>query len=498
MPVDVVQSGIPIKGALMLQGAGSDVGKSVLTAGLCRIARRRGIRVAPFKPQNMSNNAAVTADGGEIGRAQAMQARAAGIAPHTDFNPVLLKPESDRRAQVVVHGRVRDTQAAADYMARRDMLLGAVMESYERLRESYDLVLVEGAGSPAETNLRARDIANMGFARKADVPVVIIGDIDRGGVIASLVGTQTVLAADDAAMVAGFIVNKFRGDPALFKDGRDDITARTGWRDFGLVPWLPAAARLPAEDAVVLGQRRKTTDGRILIAAPMLSRIANLDDADPFLAEPNVDLRFIPPGQPIPRDADVVLLLGTKNTRADMQFMRDHGWDIDVLAHARAGGRVIGLCGGYQMLGREILDPQGVEGAAGSVRGLSLLDVTTTMAADKTVRASEGRATDGSTVSGYEIHMGETTGTDCARAFLHLDGHADGAMSSNGRIAGCYLHGLFASDDFRRNWLNDIRTGAGSELDFEASVEQALDALADHLEASLDVNGLFALAAQAR
>jgi adenosylcobyric acid synthase len=487
-------SGRPAR-AIMLQGVGSDVGKSVLTAGLCRIARRRGLRVAPFKPQNMSNNAAATPDGGEIGRAQALQARAAGLETHADFNPVLLKPESDRRAQVIVHGRINTTLDAADYMARRDVLMGAVMESFERLRANYDLVIVEGAGSPAEINLRPRDIANMGFARRADVPVVLIGDIDRGGVIASLVGTKAVLDPEDAAMIVGFIVNKFRGDPALFTDGRTEIVQRTGWRDFGLVPWLPAAARLPAEDAVDLERARTKEHGRIVIAAPILPRIANFDDLDPLRAEPNIDVRFIPPGQALPREADVIVLLGTKSTRADLAFVREQGWDIDILAHARGGGRVLGLCGGYQMLGRTISDPDGADGEAGSSVGLGLLDIETRMAPEKTVRPVSGEdARSGQPVAGYEIHVGETTGPDCARPMLMLGGRPDGAVSANGRVAGCYLHGLFGSDGFRRAWLDSIRAGASSGLAFEAEAEAALEALADHLEASLDVDGLLGFA----
>jgi adenosylcobyric acid synthase len=477
----------------MLQGCGSDVGKSTLVAGLCRIARRRGIKVAPFKPQNMSNNAAATADGGEIGRAQALQARAAGLEPRTDFNPVLLKPQSDRTAQVVVHGRPTATLEAADYMSRRGRLLGAVMESYGRLAAEFDLVLVEGAGSPAETNLRARDIANMGFARAAAAPVVLIGDIDRGGVIASIVGTQAVLEPADAALIRGFIVNKFRGDPALFADGMADIERRTGWPSFGLVPWLGAASRLPAEDAVTLERSASSAPARIVIAAPMLSRIANFDDADPLRAEPQVDFRFVPPGQPLPRDADVILLPGTKSTRADLAFLRAQGWDIDILAHVRAGGRVLGLCGGYQMLGREIRDREGVDGAPGSSPGLGLLDVTTEMAQAKQVRPASGVSTSGQPVTGYEIHAGRTAGPDCARPYLTIEGRPDGAVSHDGRIAGCYLHGLFSSDAFRSHWLESISPGAASGLAFEAGVDRALDSLADELETALDVDALLRL-----
>ncbi|MEM9705297.1 MAG: cobyric acid synthase, partial [Pseudomonadota bacterium] len=376
--------------ALMLQGAGSDVGKSLITAALCRLAKRQGLKVAPFKPQNMSNNAAACpttrgSPGGEIGRAQALQALAAEIDPHTDMNPVLLKPQSDRTAQIVVHGRAVEAMEAAEYMAKRHVLLDAVMQSFQRLASAYDLILVEGAGSPAEINLRARDIANMGFATKAGVPVCLIGDIDRGGVIASLVGTQSVLAPNDAAMICGFLVNKFRGDPRLFDDGVTEIESRTGWPCLGIIPWITAAARLPAEDAVVLEKPPDAKGGRLKIAAPMLSRIANFDDADPLQLEPDVSFQWTPPGRPIPHGTDVILLFGTKSTIADLKFIREQGWDHDIIAHARAGGRILGLCGGYQILGQTISDPDGVEGTPGEVQGLGLLNVNTIMRKQKRV-----------------------------------------------------------------------------------------------------------------
>ena len=347
---------------LMLQGTGSDVGKSVVVAGLCRLARQRGWRVAPFKPQNMSNNAAACAGGGEIGRAQALQARAAGLEAHPDFNPVLLKPQTDRGAQIVVHGKPVGRLNAADYTTGRARLMTAVMQSFQRLVAAYDLVLVEGAGSPAEVNLRTGDIANMGFALAAGVPVCLVGDIDRGGVIAALVGTQNVLDPEDSALITGFLVNKFRGDPALFTEGVSMIERRTGWPCFGVIPWMPAATRLPAEDAVSLSLGHSERTGCIRIAAPLLSRLANFDDADPLRFEPNVDFTFVPPGRPIPRDVDVVILFGTKSTNGDLDFLRAQGWDHDVIAHARAGGRVLGVCGGLQMLGRYVHDPSGADG----------------------------------------------------------------------------------------------------------------------------------------
>ena len=486
--------------ALMIQGTGSDVGKSTVVAGLCRAARRRGLAVAPFKPQNMSNNAAACPGGGEIGRAQALQARAAGLDPTVDMNPVLLKPQSDRTAQVVVHGRAASTLEAADYLARRDRLLAPVMESFERLAGAFDLVLVEGAGSAAETNLRERDIANMGFARHAQVPVCLLADIDRGGVIASVVGTRAVLDPADAAMVRSFAINKFRGDPALFEAGVREIERRTGWPCRGVIPWLDAARRLPPEDAVVLdrpgggGQHAGATGAgdRVRIVAPRLSRIANFDDVDPLRMEPGVDFAFVPPGSPLPRDADVVVLLGTKSTLGDLAFLRSEGWDHDVIAHARSGGRVLGLCGGYQMLGRRVRDPDGVDGPAGEAPGLGLLDIETVMRGEKSVRPVGGTcARSGVSLSGYEIHMGATTGPDAARPFAHLAGGGpDGAVSADGRIEGSYVHGVFAGDEFRARWLEGVHAGTASAFAYEPAIEQALDDLADGLEAALDVDAL--------
>ena len=483
--------------ALMIQGTGSDVGKSTVVAGLCRVARRRGLAVAPFKPQNMSNNAAACPGGGEIGRAQALQARAAGLAPTVDMNPVLLKPQTDRTSQVVVHGRAVETLEGADYLARRDRLLAPVLESFERLTGAFDLVLVEGAGSAAETNLRDRDIANMGFARRAGVPVCLLADIDRGGVIASVVGTQVVLDPADAAMVTSFAINKFRGDSALFDDGMHAIERHTGWPCRGIIPWLEAARRLPPEDVVVLDRPGQGLAGglgeRVRIVAPRLSRIANFDDVDPLRMEPGVDFAFIAPGSPLPRDADVVMLLGTKSTLGDLEFLRSQGWGHDVIAHARTGGRVLGLCGGYQMLGRRVRDPDGVDGPAGEAPGLGLLDVETVMGGEKSVRRVSGScARSGTALAGYEIHMGTTTGPDTARPFAHLPGGPDGAASADGRIEGTYVHGLFSGDEFRVRWLEGIRAGTASAFAYEPAVDQALDDLADGLESALDVDAMLA------
>ena len=476
---------------LMIQGTGSNVGKSMLVAGLCRAARLRGLSVAPFKPQNMSNNAAVTVDGGEIGRAQALQALACGLPAHTDMNPVLLKPETDVGSQVIVQGKRLTTARAREYQALKPRLMASVLESFTRLRAAHDIVLVEGAGSPAEVNLRAGDIANMGFARAADVPVILVGDIDRGGVIAQIVGTQAVIDRDDAGMIAGFLINRFRGDPHLFDDGYALIAARTGWRGFGVLPWFPEAWRLPAEDALDLAAPRR--DKGLHVVCLALSRIANFDDLDPLAQEPGVRLTMLGPGRAVPGDADLVILPGTKSTRGDLAFLRAQGWDIDLAAHLRRGGRVLGICGGYQMLGRHVADPDGIEGPAGTDAGLGLLDVETVMTADKrltTVRATH--AASGLPFDGYEIHIGRTDGPDRARPFAHVEGRPEGAVTADGRVAGSYLHGMFRDDAFRAAWLAGF--GVASQGDYSAGLEAVLDALAAHLEAHLDVEGLFAAA----
>ncbi len=479
--------------AIMLQGTGSDVGKSVLVAGLCRALVRRGYSVRPFKPQNMSNNAAVTTDGGEIGRAQALQAFAAGVAPHSDMNPVLLKPQADRTSQLVVHGKVRGTLGATNFRTARGQLLDAVLESYRRLHAQCDIVVVEGAGSPAEINLRAGDIANMGFARAANVPVILIGDIDRGGVIAAIVGTKAVIDPDDAAMIRGFLINKFRGDPALFEEGYRQIEQLSGWRGFGVIPWLGATARLPSEDAVVLERKTRREGQRMMIACPILPRIANFDDLDPFKLEPAIDLVMVPPGQPIPAQAALIVLPGSKATIADLRALRSEGWDVDIQAHHRQGKAVLGICGGYQMLGRRIADPEGIEGPPDEIEGLGLLDIETRLTGSKALNRVDGIAL-GRPFSGYEMHVGVTGGPDCARPFAMLDGkRADGAISPGGRVWGTYIHGLFASTDLRAALLANL--GAQSSLDdYGASVERALDEIADQLEQYVDIDAIIRLA----
>jgi adenosylcobyric acid synthase len=481
--------------ALMFQGTGSDVGKSLIVAGLARAFTDRGLRVRPFKPQNMSNNAAVTADGGEIGRAQALQARAARVAPSVHMNPVLLKPQSEVGAQVVVQGKVFATAKAADYQGLKPALMRRVLESFARLRAEADLVLVEGAGSASEVNLRANDIANMGFARAAHLAVVLIGDIDRGGVIASLVGTKAVIEPADAALIRGFIVNKLRGDPALFADGMARIARATGWEPLGLVRFFPAARMLPAEDALALDHAPPPKPAaRARIAVVVLPHIANFDDLDPLDAEPAVELVRVKPGMALPGDVRLVILPGSKATIADMNALRAAGFDIDIAAHMRRGGLVLGLCGGYQMLGHTIADPAGHEGPPGSVAGVGLIDVATVLNDDKRLTRVSGTTADGEPFAGYEMHMGATDGPDRARPFARLDdGAPDGAVSRDGRAFGTYIHGLFADDRQRAAWL--ARLGAGrSVVSYEAQVEETLDRLAAHLAECIDLDRLLSLA----
>lgn len=485
--------------AIMIQGCGSDVGKSLLVAGLCRLFANRGIVVRPFKPQNMSNNAAVTPDGGEIGRSTALQALACRTPPTVDMNPVLLKPQSDIGAQLIVRGRRQGVMQASAHGRDKRELLKIAVDSFRALQREAQLVIVEGAGSPAETNLRTHDIANMGFAHAADVPVVLVGDIDRGHVIASLVGAHAVLDDLDRERIRGFIINKFRGDARLFDDGLRTIESRTGWPGLGIVPWLHEAGALPAEDAMQLDQgvapSGAASGRRIRIAVPRLPHIANFDDFDPLRTEPHVELIFVPPGQPLPLDASLIILPGSKATIADLEFFRSQGWDIDLLAHVRRGGRVLGICAGYQMLGKLVLDPDRIEGQQANARGLGLLDIETTMTGNKQLRAITGVAvTNGSPVSGYEMHLGVSTGPATSRPFIRFDdGATDGAISSDGRILGCHIHGLFHAPTFRAAFLSAL--GATSNLeDYSLRVEQSLDAVAVNLERALDIDGLASIA----
>ncbi|WP_200181849.1 cobyric acid synthase [Ectothiorhodospira mobilis] len=496
--------------ALMIQGTSSDVGKSLLVAGLCRAFTRRGLVVRPFKAQNMSNNAAVTPDSdlppgpdgqiprGEIGRAQALQARACRVTPSIHMNPVLLKPQTLAGSQVVLRGRVLGNCRAKVYHKMKPQLMPAVLDSFARTAAEADLVLVEGAGSGAEVYLRKSDITNMKLAQSADLPVVILGDIDRGGALAAVVGTHALLDESERARVVGYIINKFRGDLSLFEPACTLMTERTGWPWLGVVRWFEGAARLPAEDSLAL-ERPAEGEGRGLnIAVPQLSRVANFDDLDPLAAEPGVSVRWVKPGTPIPRDTDVVILPGSKATRADLEVLRREGWDIDILAHVRQGGRVLGLCAGYQMLGRVVRDPQGIEGPPGETPGLGLLDLETEISGEKHLVELDTRdRNSGCPITGYEMHMGRTRGPGLERPWLVLeeDGHArpEGAVSADGRVSGGYVHGLFGSDAFRAWWLDQVGARA-SALDYEARVEAALEALADHCEENLDLDALLALA----
>ena len=454
--------------SIMFQGTGSDVGKSLIVAGLCRLFARRGLRVVPFKAQNMSNNAAVTEDGGEIGRAQWLQALAAGVEPSVHMNPVLLKPQSDKTSQVIVCGKLTTTMDAKEYQHYRKSLLPQVLESYNLLKKNADIVLVEGAGSPAEINLRTNDIANMGFARAVNCPVVLIGDIERGGVIASLVGTHAVLENADREMIRGFIVNKFRGDASLFEAGAKEIAVRTGWQNLGLVPHFSELAKLPQEDSLALSSviRHPSSDDALHIVVLQTPYIANFDDIDPLANDQNIKLSWCRAGEVISADADIVILAGSKSTIADLAFIKAQGWDIDLQAHRRRGGRIIGICGGYQMLGKTISDPHGVEGSPSTVEGLGILDVDTILTTEKTVRNVSA--------TGYEIHVGETIGT---------------ATSADGLVWGTYIHGLFANDKFRENLFK-----INSNYNYKQHIQKILDDWADILAENINIEQLLELA----
>ncbi|WP_122038672.1 cobyric acid synthase [Asaia bogorensis] len=476
----------------MFQGTGSNVGKSVLVAGLARALTRRGLRVRPFKPQNMSNNAAVTPDGGEIGRAQALQALACGVAPCVHMNPVLLKPQSEHGSQIIVQGKIWGQRKAREYQAVKPLLMPAVLESFHHLQAQADIVLVEGAGSASEVNLRTNDIANMGFAEAADLPVILIGDIDRGGVIASLVGTRTVLPPGDAERIRGFIVNRMRGDASLFASGMSFIAEQTGWAPCGLVPFFPAMRELPPEDTGDLPTGWQGA-GTWRVAVPLMPMIANFDDMDALRAEPALSLVFVPPGEALPV-CDLVILPGSKATIADLDFFRGQGWDIDLAAHHRRGGRILGICGGYQMLGRSVSDPHGLEGAPQTREGLGYLDIETSLMPGKTVRQTGGHLLpSGAAVSGYEIHAGVTRGAALSRPVLcFADGRLDGACSEDGRVRGTYLHGLFDQAAARATFLSWLGAGS-SPFDNRARIETVLDALADHLEEHVAIDRLLSI-----
>jgi adenosylcobyric acid synthase len=480
--------------AIMFQGTGSDVGKTVLVAGLCRLAANRGIKVAPFKPQNMSNNAAIADDGGEIGRGQWLQALAARVSPSIHMNPILLKPQSETGSQIVVHGKVWGQAKAREYKSVKPKLLTCVLESFEKLSQEYELILVEGAGSPAEINLRDGDIANMGFATEANVPVILIGDIDRGGVIASIVGTYQILPDKDRDMITGYLINKFRGDVSLFDDGLTSIHKFTGWLSYGVIPWLKAAAKLPAEDSVVLDRMSANTSGKFKIAIPRLPRMANFDDFDPLIAEQNIDVQFISSGEAIPGDANIIILPGTKSTIADLTYLRSEGWDVQLREHLKKGGSVFGICGGFQMLGRKIFDPDRIEGDISEIDGFGLLDIETIMEPEKVTQKTDARSEFfGQDINGYEIHIGRTTGPDCLRPFSFVGERGEGAITQDGLIFGTYLHGLFTEDDFRHAFLNHFGI-MQSELNYTEMVDVALDDIANELEQLVDFDAILKIA----
>ncbi len=482
--------------AIMIMGTGSDVGKSLIVAGLARAFSNRGLRVAPFKPQNMSNNAAVTFDGGEIGRAQALQARAARVPATVHMNPVLLKSESEIGAQVIVQGKRVATLKAREFFAQRQAYMPAILESFRSLTENHDLILVEGAGSPAETNLRQGDLANMGFAEAADIPALLVGDIHRGGVIASIIGTLAVLGLEDQKRLKGFIINKFHGDPNLFDEGKIDIERRLNLPCLGVVPHFQNAQKLPAEDAVALEDITTTDSKDLNIYVLRLPRIANFDDLDPMRLEHNVAVHFLHADQPIPAAAALVIIPGSKSTIADLAALKANSWDIDLKAHVRRGGKVLGLCGGYQMLGKMIHDPQGLEGKPTSVAGLGLLDVETTLLADKTTIQTQAiHALSGQLINAYEIHLGKTSGPDCANLFAQTPDGPEGAMSFDGRAIGTYLHGCFTNDGFRQAFLRSL--GATTfGLAYDQTIEATLDELAAHLEQHLNLDQILALAGE--
>ncbi|MRI31926.1 cobyric acid synthase CobQ [Endozoicomonas sp. OPT23] len=483
---------------LMVQGTTSDAGKSALVTGLCRVFKRRGISVAPFKPQNMALNSAVTQDGGEIGRAQALQAEAAGLEPHTDMNPVLLKPNTDVGAQVIVQGQAIGEMNAVSYHEYKPRVMKAVLESWQRLTDQYDSVLVEGAGSPAEINLRDRDIANMGFAEKADCPVIIIADIDKGGVFAHLYGTLKLLSESEQNRVAGFVINRFRGDIKLLESGLDWLEETTGKPVLGVLPYLHGL-HLEAEDAVE-SQQVKQSDNNILnVAVPILTRVSNHTDFDPLRLHPDVNLQLVRKGQPIPA-CDLIIIPGTKNTRTDLNFLRENGWDEDIQKHLRYGGKLMGVCGGYQMLGQFIHDPEGIESESGSSSGLGYLDFETTMVRKKTLKQVKGKLTfpgkQPVTVTGYEIHAGETSGTALEQPLIRLlegSDDVDGVLSADEQIFGSYLHGIFETAEA----CEEILVWAGkkhkSETDYRSLKEEGIDRMADAVEQNLNMNKIMNL-----
>ena len=482
----------PPSNAVMIQGTTSDAGKSVICAGICRVLIRRGITVAPFKPQNMALNSAVTIDGGEIGRAQAVQAQACGIEPHSDMNPVLLKPNTDIGAQVIVNGRSIGEMNAVSYHAYKPKVLKAILASYDRLQTSCDAVVIEGAGSPAEINLRENDVANMGFAEEADCPVIIVADIDRGGVFAHLYGTLALLSTSEQARVKGFIINRFRGDVKLLEPGLNWLEEKTGKPVLAVLPYLHGL-HLEAEDAVAEQQLNQNDDNKLKIAVPVLSRMSNHTDFDVLRLNPNVDIQFVWKGERIP-PCDLIILPGSKNTRTDLAFVRDNGWEQDIYRHLRFGGKLMGICGGYQMLGQAIHDPEGTESDTGSSEGFGFLELETTLEHEKQLRKVQGimqlPGQVQAMVTGYEIHAGTTTGKALDSPLIQLDHHMDGVMSEDGQIFGSYLHGIFDHSEACTAILEWAGLRGVEVPDYDAIREQGIDRIADAIEESMDVEKL--------
>ena len=477
--------------AIMFQGTGSNVGKSIFVAGLCRLARKKKISVAPFKPQNMSNNSFVTIDNGEIGRSQAFQAFSCGIEPHSDMNPVLLKPESNSMCQIILNGKVFRTIDAIDYKLYKKEILEVAYQSFLRLKEKYDLVLVEGAGSPAEINLRKDDIANMGFATKAKIPVIIIGDIDRGGVIAQIVGTKEVLSIQDRKLVVGFIINKFRGNYSLFKEGYDFICKKTQWNGYGVLPYFDKCYRFPAEDSFDI--KFKTKKNSFKIICLQLSRISNFDDLDPLAQEPGITVQMLKPGEKIPNDADFVIIPGSKSTIDDIIFIKENNWDLDLKKHLKKGKPILGICAGFQILGKEVNDPNNIESKQKKIKGLGFLNVSTYMQREKkTIKVSACHLESGFIFDGFEIHLGETIGPDCKKPFSKIEGRYEGAISKDGLVMGSYVHGMFKNNQFRSFFLKK-NFGIESNYNYDKNLDLALDEFSNLISKNIQVQKLLNL-----
>jgi len=469
---------------LMVQGTTSDAGKSTLVTALCRYYFKKGIKVAPFKPQNMALNSAVTIDGGEIGRAQAVQATACGLKPHTDMNPILLKPNSDKTAQVIIHGKATENLSAKKYHQFKKQAMQAVLQSHARLSTQYEMIIVEGAGSPAEINLREGDIANMGFAEAIDCPVILIADIDKGGVFAHIVGTLELLSESEKNRIVGFVINRFRGDIEILQPGIDWLEQRTGKPVFAVLPYLHDLY-LEAEDAVAIDKYQNEKQNLFHIVIPLFPRISNHTDFDPLLLHPEVTVTFLK--NPENCKADLIILPGSKSVRDDLDWLKNKGWDAVINKHLRYGGRLIGLCGGYQMLGNTIHDPKGIEGKSGTSSGLGLLDMETTLNKDKCLRHVKGYLSlNNAPVSGYEIHAGESKGIALTNPAMTLNGNEEGAISEDKLIMGCYLHGVFDLPESCQTLLSWAGCKSSKTVDLSKMREKGINLITQALEENFD------------